>query len=57
MDDANNQKSKVQLYMKKFEYLEEKLCAFVATSEEPDPSTQLHKRGSTHFSSSQEEGL
>ena len=57
MDDANNQRSKSQFYMKKVKGLEEKLCAFVSTSEELDPSTQLGKRDSTLFSSSREEGL
>ena len=56
IDEENNQRSNVQFYMKKAKDLEEKLHAFAATYEEPDPSRHLCKRDSTHLYSSQEEG-
>ena len=57
IDESNNQRSNVKFYMNKSNDLEEKLCAFVETTEEPKPYTHLGKTDSTHFSSSQEEGL
>ena len=57
IDEANNHRSNAQFNMNKSKYLQEQLCTFVATFEELEPSTQLGKRESTHFSSSQEEGL
>ena len=43
--------------MNKSNDLEEKVCAFAENIEEPKPYTHLGKTDSTHFSSSQEEGL